>query len=303
MPGRTYQPDCHIMPAAPSRLLLVAAFGALYFIWGSTYLAIRFGVESWPPLLMAGIRFVIAGGLMFGWLRWRGTPLPSRSEWAGAARIGFLLLVCGNGCVTIAEQWVASGVAALGVATVPLFTLLFARMWGQHNTRLEWAGILLGFAGMVLLNLGHNMQASPLGAGLILFAAAAWALGSVWARYLQLPPGAMAPAAEMLCAGVMLLLLSVLTGEQLETPPTLQGWLALLYLVVFGSLIAFSAYQFLLRHVRPAAATSYAYVNPVVAVLLGMLFADEMIGQAEWLAMGVIVAAVVLIGLPRRRRG
>ena len=131
------------MPAAPSRLLLVAAFGALYFIWGSTYLAIRFGVESWPPLLMAGIRFVIAGGLMFGWLRWRGTPLPSRSEWAGAARIGFLLLVCGNGCVTIAEQWVASGVAALGVATVPLFTLLFARMWGQHNTRLEWAGILL----------------------------------------------------------------------------------------------------------------------------------------------------------------
>ena len=303
MPGRTYQPDCHIMPAAPSRLLLVAAFGALYFIWGSTYLAIRFGVESWPPLLMAGIRFVIAGGLMFGWLRWRGTPLPSRSEWAGAARIGFLLLVCGNGCVTIAEQWVASGVAALGVATVPLFTLLFARMWGQHNTRLEWAGILLGFAGMVLLNLGHNMQASPLGAGLILFAAAAWALGSVWARYLQLPPGAMAPAAEMLCAGVMLLLLSVLTGERLETPPTLQGWLALLYLVVFGSLIAFSAYQFLLRHVRPAAATSYAYVNPVVAVLLGMLFADEMIGQAEWLAMGVIVAAVVLIGLPRRRRG
>ena len=156
---------------------------------------------------------------------------------------------------------------------------------------------------MVLLNLGHNMQASPLGAGLILFAAAAWALGSVWARYLQLPPGAMAPAAEMLCAGVMLLLLSVLTGERLETPPTLQGWLALLYLVVFGSLIAFSAYQFLLRHVRPAAATSYAYVNPVVAVLLGMLFADEMIGQAEWLAMGVIVAAVVLIGLPRRRRG
>ena len=303
MPGRTYQPDCHIMPAAPSRLLLVAAFGALYFIWGSTYLAIRFGVESWPPLLMAGIRFVIAGGLMFGWLRWRGTPLPSRGEWAGAARIGFLLLVCGNGCVTIAEQWVASGVAALGVATVPLFTLLFARMWGQHNTRLEWAGILLGFAGMVLLNLGHNMQASPLGAGLILFAAAAWALGSVWARYLQLPPGAMAPAAEMLCAGVMLLLLSVLTGERLETPPTLQGWLALLYLVVFGSLIAFSAYQFLLRHVRPAAATSYAYVNPVVAVLLGMLFADEMIGQAEWLAMGVIVAAVVLIGLPRRRRG
>ncbi len=198
---------------------------------------------------------------------------------------------------------VREAVAALGVATVPLFTLLFARMWGQHNTRLEWAGILLGFAGMVLLNLGHNMQASPLGAGLILFAAAAWALGSVWARYLQLPPGAMAPAAEMLCAGVMLLLLSVLTGERLETPPTLQGWLALLYLVVFGSLIAFSAYQFLLRHVRPAAATSYAYVNPVVAVLLGMLFADEMIGQAEWLAMGVIVAAVVLIGLPRRRRG
>lgn len=291
------------MPAQRFPLLLIGAFFALYIIWGSTYLAIRIGVESWPPLLMAGVRFVIAGSLMFAWLRWRGAPMPTLREWKAGAMVGVLLLSCGNGGVTLAEHLgVASGVAALAVATVPLFALLFGLIWGQSTTRLEWAGIVLGLIGIGLLNLGSNLQASPLGAALIIFAAASWSFGSMWSKHLPLPAGPMASAVEMLAGGVALLLGSALSGERMESLPTPAGWAALAYLVVFGSIIAFSSYLYLLKNVRPAAATSYAYVNPVVAVLLGVLFAGEHIGGEEGLAMLVIISAVVLIGLPQWRK-
>jgi drug/metabolite transporter (DMT)-like permease len=150
-------------------LPLIAAFFALYLVWGSTYLAIRIGVESWPPLMMAGVRFVIAGSLMYGFLRWRGVPAPTWTEWKAAFVIGFLLLACGNGGVTLAEHaGVASGVAALAIATMPLFTLLFGLFWGNRTTHLEWAGIVLGLIGIGLLNLGSNLQASPYGAAMVI---------------------------------------------------------------------------------------------------------------------------------------
>lgn len=283
-------------------LVLIGAFLALYLVWGSTYLFIRIGVESWPPLLMAGVRFVFAGSLLYGFLRWRGVPAPTWPQWRAAGAIGFLLLSCGNGGVTLAEHaGVASGVAALAIATVPLFTLLFGLLWKQRNTRLEWAGILLGLVGIALLNLGSNLQASPMGAALILFAAASWAFGSVWSKSLPLPSGAMASAAEMLAGGAALLIGSALSGERMTQMPTTAGWAALAYLVFFGSILAFSAYLYLLKNVRPAAATSYAYVNPAVAVLLGIVFAGERIGVEECLAMAVIIGAVALIGLPQWR--
>ncbi|RMQ41300.1 Multidrug transporter [Pseudomonas cichorii] len=284
-------------------LLLIGAFVALYLIWGSTYLFIRIGVESWPPLMLAGVRFTLAGSLMYGFLRFRGVPAPSLKEWKSAVAIGFLLLACGNGGVTLAEHaGVASGIAALAVATVPLFTLLFGLLWGNRTTRLEWAGIFLGLFGIALLNLGSNLQASPYGAALLVFAAAAWAFGSVWSKHLSLPAGPMASAAQMIAAGGMLLLGSVLSGERMLHMPSAAGWGALAYLVVFGSIIGFSAYIYLLKNVRPAAATSYAYVNPAVAVMLGVLFAGETIHFEECLAMLVIISAVVLIGLPQWRK-
>ncbi|EKT4468099.1 drug/metabolite exporter YedA [Pseudomonas juntendi] len=292
------------MPASrPAPLLLIGAFLALYLVWGSTYLFIRIGVESWPPMLMAGVRFVIAGSLLYGFLRWRGVPAPTWPQWRAAGAIGFLLLSCGNGGVTLAEHaGVASGVAALAVATVPLFTLVFGLLFGHRNSRLEWAGIALGLVGIGLLNLGSNLQASPMGAALILFAAAAWAFGSVWSKSLPLPQGAMASAAEMLVGGAALLIGSAVSGERLVQMPTAAGWGALAYLVFFGSILAFSSYMYLLKHVRPAAATSYAYVNPAVAVLLGIVFAGERIGAEECVAMAVIIGAVVLIGLPQWRK-
>jgi len=284
-------------------LPLIAAFFALYVIWGSTYLVIRIGVAYWPPLLLGGIRFVIAGTLMYAFLRWRGAPAPTWAQWKAAGIIGILLLTCGNGAVSIAEHiGVASGVAALAVATVPLFTLLCGYFWGARNTRLEWAGIVLGLIGIGMLNLGSNLQSSPLGAALLVFAAAAWAFGSVWSKHLPLPQGAMASAVEMLVGGAALLIGSFLSGERLEAMPPLEGWGALAYLTFFGSIIAFNAYMYLLKNVRPAAATSYAYVNPAVAVLLGIVFVGETIGVEEALAMLVIISAVVLIGLPQWRR-
>ncbi|MCF5746512.1 drug/metabolite exporter YedA [Pseudomonas tremae] len=283
--------------------LLIGAFLALYLIWGSTYLMIRIGVESWPPLMMAGVRFLIAGSLMYGFLRFRGVPAPTWAEWKAAFVIGFLLLTCGNGGVTLAEHaGVASGVAALAVATMPLFTLVFGLFWGNRTTSLEWAGIVLGLIGICLLNLGSNLQASPYGAAVVIFAAAAWAFGSVLSKHLPLPKGPMASAAEMITAGAVLLIGSTLSGERLAHMPTAAGWGALLYLVVFGSIVAFSAYMYLLKNVRPAAATSYAYVNPAVAVMLGVLFAGETIGLEECMAMVVIISGVVLIGLPQWRR-
>jgi drug/metabolite transporter (DMT)-like permease len=275
-------------------LPLIAAFFALYVIWGSTYLVIRIGVESWPPLLLAGIRFVIAGSLMYGFLRWRGAPAPTWAQWKAAGIIGILLLACGNGGVSVAEH--------MGVATVPLFTLLCGYFWGARNTRLEWAGIALGLIGIAMLNLGSNLQSSPLGALLLVFAAASWAFGSVWSKHLPLPQGAMASAVEMLVGGVALLIGSALSGEHLDRVPPIEGWAALAYLTFFGSIIAFNAYMYLLKNVRPAAATSYAYVNPAVAVLLGIVFVGETIGIEEALAMLVIISAVVLIGLPQWRR-
>ncbi|AWA41585.1 drug/metabolite exporter YedA [Pseudomonas sp. 22105] len=284
-------------------LPLIAAFFALYVIWGSTYLVIRIGVEYWPPLMLGGVRFVIAGTLMYAFLRWRGAPAPTWAQWKAAGIIGILLLSFGNGAVTLAEHsGVASGVAALAVATVPLFTLLCGYLWGARNTRLEWAGVVMGIIGIAMLNMGSNLQSSPLGAALLIFAAASWAFGSVWSKHLPLPQGAMASAVEMLVGGVVLLIGSAASGEHLQAMPPLEGWLALVYLIFFGSIIAFNAYMYLLKNVRPAAATSYAYVNPAVAVLLGIVFVGETIGIEEALAMLVIIGAVVLISLPQWRR-
>ncbi|WP_347928095.1 drug/metabolite exporter YedA [Pseudomonas helvetica] len=284
-------------------LPLIGAFFALYVIWGSTYLVIRIGVQYWPPLMLGGIRFIVGGTLMYAFLRWRGVPAPTWPQWKAAGLIGILLLSFGNGAVSMAEHTgVASGVAALAVATVPLFTLLCGYFWGTRNTRLEWAGIVLGLIGIAMLNLGSNLQSSPLGAVLLIGAAAAWAFGSVWSKHLPMPQGAMSSAAQMLVGGVVLLIGSALTGEHLESLPPLEGWVAMIYLVVFGSIVAFNAYMYLLKNVRPAAATSYAYVNPAVAVLLGIVFAGESIGIEETVAMAVIISAVLLISLPQWRR-
>ncbi|ELY5931411.1 drug/metabolite exporter YedA [Cronobacter turicensis] len=279
-------------------LPLLGALFALYIIWGSTYFAIAVGVKSWPPFMMAGVRFLCAGVLLLTYLLATGHKLPARRPMLNAALIGVLLLAVGNGFVTVAEhQHVPSGIAAVMVATVPLFALIFSRFFGIQTRKLEWLGVAIGLAGIVLLNSGGNLNGNPWGALLILIGSLSWAFGSVYGSRIELPTGMMAGAIEMLAAGLVLMAASLLTGERMTTMPDLSGFLAVGYLALFGSVIAINAYMYLIRNVSPAVATSYAYVNPVVAVLLGTGFGGESLSQIEWMALGVIIVAVLLVTL------
>ncbi len=282
----------------PSVLPLVAALFALYFIWGSTYLVIRIGVASWPPMMMAGTRFLLAGSVLLLILLLKGERLPSLRACRNAALVGVLLLAAGNGAVTVAEhQHVPSGLAAVMVATVPLFAMCFSHLFGIATRWIEWLGITVGMAGIILLNSGGQLAGNPWAALMIMAGSLCWAFGSVWGSRVTLPTGMMAGAIEMLAAGAVLLLGSVLSGEKLTALPPLSGWLALGYLSLFGSVIAINAYMYLIRNVTPAIATSYAYINPVVAVLLGMAFAGEQLSAREWLALAIIVVSVMLVTL------
>lgn len=293
--------------AAPARAgwAVAAALAIVYVVWGSTYLGIRFALEGgFPPLLaVSGSRFVVAGALLFAFLRWRGVAAPTRAHWKNLAVMGALLLLVGNGGVVLAEKTVSSGLAAVAVASVPLWMGLFGAMRGQHPSRGEWLGIAVGFAGVVWLNAGSSLTATPGGLVLLLIAPIAWAYGSVWSRGRDLPSPFMAAAAQMLLAGLMLMAVGLLRGERFDSDWTLQGALAVAYLAVFGSIIAFTAYVWLLHNVRSVLAGSYAYVNPVIAVALGAWLAGERFSAGEFGAMAVILAGVVIITLAKARRG
>ena len=288
-------------PFADTRVMIPLALFALYIIWGSTYLGIRLALESYPPFLLAGIRFLCAGVLLFGFLRLRGVAMPTAQQWRNAGITGVLLLGFGNGLVCFAEQSVSSGIAAVAVASLPLFAALFSGLYGQWPTARETIGLVIGFAGVVVLNLGSSLSASRIGAIALIVAAASWAFGSIWSKRQDMPTGPMNTAAQMLVASVALLLVGFGTGEHLPAHPTLRATLAVGYLVVFGSLIAFSAYLYVLKHARPAVATSYAYVNPPVAVLFGVLIAGEHVGPYDIAGMAVILLGVAIITLFKQR--
>lgn len=289
--------------AAPARGLAIAvALAAVYLIWGSTYLGIRFALEGgYPPLLMAGGRFLLAGGMMFAVLRFRGEAAPSRAQWKNLALMGLLMMGIGNGMVTIAEQWVSSGLAAVAIASTPLWMGLFALLRGQRPSGLEWVGIGIGFVGVLWLNAGSSLSATPWGLVALLIAPIAWAFGSIWSKNRDLPSPFMSAAGQMITGGVMMLLAGLVTGEQFHAMPTLKGTLSVVYLLTFGSIIGFTAYVWLLHHVRPTLAGSYAYVNPVIAVVLGAWLANEQFTPHDLGAMVVILLGVVAITLGKAR--
>jgi drug/metabolite transporter (DMT)-like permease len=283
------------------RLALAGALAAVYVIWGSTYYAMRVALETMPPLTMAGIRFLVAGGLLYAWLRARDTPAPRPREWGAAAITGALLLAVGNGAVVFAQQWVSSSLAAIVVATMPLWATVFAAAFGQRPTRAELLALVLGAGGVVLLNADGEIVAHGLGPLVILLAPVAWAFGSMWSRRLPLPAGPMTVATQMLAGGAFLLAGGLARGERFDAVPSAPSLAALAYLIVFGSLVAFTAYTWLLRSTRPAVATSYAYVNPLVAVAIGVGVAGETIGATAWAGGALILASVVLVQRAARR--
>ncbi len=293
-----------IPPVAPARAKLVAAFAAVYFVWGSTYLAIRFGVETIPPFLMAGTRHLTAGLLLFLWTRIRREPWPGGRQWVTAFLIGGLMLLGGNGLVTWAEQRVASGLAALIVASVPLWMALLDGIHKRVRPPLPVAaGLLVGLGGIVILvspgRFAGNGHADLLGAAALLLAALCWTAGSLASRHAPLPKSVLtATAAQMIGGGALLWLLGLAVGEgsRLDLAAVSpRSLISLAYLIVFGSLVGFSAYVWLLRATTPARVSTYAYVNPVVAVLLGWLFAGEAVTPRIALATVAIVGSVALI--------
>lgn len=288
------------------KLRIWTAMLTLYIVWGSTYLAIRFAVATLPPFLMAATRFLAAGGLLLLFVRLRGTPLPTRREIKTSAIMGLFLLLGGNGLVVWAEQRVVSGVAALVIGSTPLWMVLIdaLRPGGKRPGGLTLTGVLLGFVGMALLispgSLGGK-GVDPLGAAALALGSLLWAAGSIYGRehHAELPKAPlMATSLEMLAGGSALLLVGTLTGEWARldlSQVSLSSAVGLGYLIVFGSLVGYSAYTWVLGVAPTPLVATYAYVNPLVAVFLGYLLADEPLTVRVLLAAGIIISAVLLI--------
>ena len=287
------------MPLSP---LLLACLAATWVIWGSTYLAIKFALESFPPFYQMGSRFLVAGLVLIAWLKLRGRALPALVEWRNAAIIGTLLLVSGMGFTAYAELTVASGLVVAYIAIIPIVVTAMNLPFGVKPTRLELVGMLVGVAGVLMLVRGEGFTASPMGLAAITIACISWSLGSVLSqRRFPLAPGAMGFASEMLVGSVLLLIVAAAVGERPEWPPQpLAAW-SWVYLIVFGSLLAFNAYMVLLSRVSAALASSYTFVNPVIALALGIWLGGETVTAFEWAAAAVITAGVVLLVLGRQK--
>jgi drug/metabolite transporter (DMT)-like permease len=284
------------MPNLSRSTLLAVCLAVVYVVWGSTYLAIHFVVDGIPPLMSSALRNLAAGPLLLGFLKWRGAAWPSSRQWRNGAFVGFMMMGLGNGFVCVAETSVPSGLAALVIAGVPVFAILFAWGFGARPRALEWLGIGIALAGMALLNLDLHAAASPWALVVLFVAAASWAFATVLQKRLDMPVGPMSAAVQMLGGGASLVVMSALRGERLVASAVpASAWLALAYLVVFGSIIAYSAFVYVINHARPALATSYAYVNPVVAVGLGAAFAGEVVTWPLAAGMAVILAGVALV--------
>ena len=299
-------PASSVPPPARTSTLVIVAFGLVYVVWGSTYLAIRVGIESFPPLLLAGCRHLLTGLILYPVLRWKTRSRPTASHWRMSLITGFLLLAVGNGGVCLAERTVPSGVTALLVATVSLWMVVvdWLRPGGTRPGLRVTAGILLGFGGMLLLvgpkNIGGSGRVDPLGVGLLLMASFAWACGSVYSKHSGGLSGSplMGVAMQSLAGGVALWIAGILTGEVRSLHLSLisvRSWVALGYLIAFGSMIGFTAYIFILKKSTATRVATYAFVNPVVALFLGWLIVGESINLRTMSAASVIMTAVLLV--------
>jgi drug/metabolite transporter (DMT)-like permease len=280
------------------RTLVVVCLAVLYTVWGSTYLAQRVAVSTFTPLQMAGLRFTLAGGLLMLMLVARGKKVPTRAEWQGAVLSATPLMVFGMGTAAYAVRRVPSGLGALVFGAVPIFTSIFSRVLGRKLSLTEVLGLAVGIGGVACVSLRGGLRNDPLGAGLLLLAASFYALGCLLTARMKLAPGAMGTASQMLFAGVVLTGASLVLGET-WVAPTRASLFSFVYLVVAGSMVAYTALGYLLRTVRPALATSYAFMNPIVALALGRTIANEPLGRADVAGLLLVLVAVGLIARGR----
>lgn len=289
-------------PAVDPRL--VASLAAVYVIWASTYLAIRILVHEMPPLLSAAIRFAVAGTIMMIYALRKGATLPTSRDWARVAPVGVLLFVGGNGFVSIASQSIVSGGTAVVCALMPLWVGVLGAFTGVRPTAREWLSLVVGFVGVLVLMGGPTLAGEPIHIVILIMSPMLWAAGSLISRRTKDVGGKHAslvgPAMQMLTGGAALAIVALARGERMPLDASATSWLALAYLIVFGSLVAFTAYAWLLRNARPVIATSYAYVNPILAVLIGAALYGEPLGWTTVVANALIVGAVML-ALTRRQ--
>jgi drug/metabolite transporter (DMT)-like permease len=278
----------------PSGWLIVACLFAVYVIWGTTYFAIKVGIEGLDPFFLVGTRFMVAGGLLLGWQALRRRPLPTLTQWRGAAVVGFLLLVAGNGFVAVAEHWVSSGATVALISVMPLAIALWSGAFGDWPRRPEWTAIAIGGVGATVMLLGRDLQASGIGTLMIVLGLLSWSLGTVLSRRIDIPHGPAGFGAEMLAAGVMALFVSALLGEHWAVPHSPRVWWAWSYLVVFGSLIGFSAYRFVVERASPTLAATYAYVNPPVALGVGWWLGNESFSPNVLIGLPVVLCSVAM---------
>ncbi len=275
--------------------LVAPAVASVWIIWGSTYLAIEIGLETMPPFFMQGSRFVLASVAVLSWLKWRGVAWPTWRQTRNASVIGVMLLIGGLGLVTLSEdRGVDTGLVATIIAIQPMLMSLWGGLWRQWPRRWEWLGMVIGLGGVVILVADNGLSGSWGGVGLVFLASFNWSLGSAISRRIDMPAGAMTTGIEMAAAAVGYMIISVVRGENIDVP-SLRSALAVLYLVSFGSIVAFSAFTFLIATVRPPLAMSYAYVNPLIAVVLGVLFADESVSANMAIALPVILVGVAIV--------
>jgi drug/metabolite transporter (DMT)-like permease len=285
-----------IQPVSPKHSpIVIASLGAVWVIWGSTYLAIKIGLESMPPFFMQGCRFVAASTVLLLILRRRGTAWPTLRQARNAACVGIFLLIGGLGMVTLAEdRGVGTGLVATLIAIQPMLVSLWGRFWGSWPGGREWVGMLVGLGGVGVLMADSGLAGTWSGVGLVLVACTSWSFGSTLSRHVEMPAGAMAATCEMAAAAVVFMSLSLIRQEHIAMP-SLRSGLALGYLAVFGSIVAFSAFTYLIGNVRASLAMSYAYVNPLIAVVLGTLFADEVLSVNLVVALPIILIGVALV--------
>ena len=280
---------------------VLTALLTVYIVWGSTYFAIQVALTAFPPFMMIGTRFLVAGGLLYLWQLWRKAPQPTLREWRDGGIVGILMLGGGTGLTACAQQYVSSGLTAVFIACSPMILSGLSGLFGDWPRRREWLGIVSGFVGAVLLASDHGFSAQPAGIFLLLGAILCWDVGSILSqKKLKMAKGGMGFASEMLVGGAFLFIVSLLSGEKMTGPLTVQAFSAWAYLVVAGSLIAFTAYMYLLSKVPAGLAASYAYVNPVIAVALGVAFGGEHLSGNAMLAMAIILASVVMLTTARR---
>jgi drug/metabolite transporter (DMT)-like permease len=299
--------DCHCFMPAPTKFWIIVAFAALYLIWGSTYLGIRFAIETIPPFLMAGARFLIAGLIMYAIAWSQGIGKSTWQNWRTSLIIGACLLLGGNGGVTISEKYIDSGLAALIVATVPIYIVVLGWASGMapRPTPIVWLGLAGGFIGVGILlgpalRLSSNDGRHPaIGMSILLVSSFIWSAGSLYSRTAKHAASPFLTAAQqMLCGGLLLLLAGIVTGEMRSFHPNSTSILSVasfVYLVIIGAVVGYTAYIWLLRHCDPAKVATYAYVNPIVAVLLGAAFAGETLTMRTLIAAAVIIGSVALV--------